>query len=163
MFLHFYSLSDLRFWRLKDHYQNRGISPRTHSNTKTLPEKTLPQATIEGVHTFMLNYVEENPIALPGRIPGFKSKVLSSSETKMCIWHAYGAACETSGMRAISYRKFLQLWEQFHPNVAKPMTDLCLTCQQNTGKLQRAANLSDREKSECVKAHQDHLNCAQTE
>ena len=161
MFLHFYGLSDSRFRRLKEHYQNRGISPRTHGNTKRLPENTLPQATIEGVHTFLMNYVEENAIALPGRIPGFKDddiKVISSSETKMSVWRAYGAACETSDMRAVSYRKFLQLWEQFHPNVvvAKPMTDLCLTCQQNTGKLQRA-------KSECVKAHQDHLNCAQTE
>lgn len=43
------------------------------------------------------------------------------------------------------------------------MTDLCLTCQQNTTKLQRAANLSDEEKLECVKAHQEHLNTAQTE
>ncbi|CAH3141814.1 unnamed protein product [Porites evermanni] len=46
---------------------------------------------------------------------------------------------------------------------SKSSTDLCFTCQQNTNKLQRAANLSDREKSECVKAHQDHLNCAQSE
>ena len=43
------------------------------------------------------------------------------------------------------------------------MTDLCHICQQNTSKLQRSANLSDREKSECVKAHQDHLNCSQSE
>ena len=168
MFLHFYGLSDSRFRRLKEHYQNHGIFPRTHGNTKRLPENTLPQATTEGVHTFLLNYVEENAIALPGRIPGFKSddiKVLSSSETKMSVWRAYATVCETSDMRAVSYRKFLQLWEQFHPDVvvAKPMTDLCLTCQQNTGKLQRAANLSDRQKSECVKANQDHLNCAQTE
>ena len=86
MFLHFYGLSDSRFRQLKEHYQNHGIFPRTHGNTKRLPENTLPQATTEGVHTFLLNYVEENAIALPGRIPGFKSddiKVLSSSETKM--------------------------------------------------------------------------------
>ena len=43
------------------------------------------------------------------------------------------------------------------------MTDLCMTCQQNTTKLQRAPNLSDREKSLTVMAHQDHLTCAQTE
>ena len=65
----------------------------------------------------------------------------------------------------MSYRKFLQLWDQFHPNmvISKSATDLSFTCQQNTNKLQRAANLSDREKSEYVKAHQDHLNCAQSE
>ena len=77
----------------------------------------------------------------------------------------YDTTCKTADMRAVSCRKFLQLWEQFYPNVvvANPMTDICLTCQQNTSKLQRSANLSDREKSECLKAHQDHLNCAQTE
>lgn len=43
------------------------------------------------------------------------------------------------------------------------MTDLCFTCQQNTLKLQRAANLLESKKSECVKAHQEHLNCTQAE
>lgn len=43
------------------------------------------------------------------------------------------------------------------------MTDLCFTCQQNTMKLQRATNLSDSEKSEYVKVHQEHLNCTQEE
>ena len=168
MFLHFYGLSDSRFRRLKEQYQNHGISPRTHGNAKRLPQNTLPQSAIEAVDTFLSNYVEENAICLPGRIPGFKNddiKVLSSSESKTSVWRAYDTTCKTADMRAVSCRKFLQLWEQFYPNVvvAKPMTDICLTCQQNTSKLQRSANLSDREKSECLKAHQDHLNCAQTE
>ena len=83
----------------------------------------------------------------------------------MSVWRAYDTVCEASNTRAVSYTKFLQLWGQFFPNVvvAKPMTDLCITCQQNTVKLQRAANLSDREKSSTVKAHQDYLDCAQTE
>ena len=168
MFLHLYGLSDSRFRRLKEHYQTYGICPRIHGNTKRLPENTLSQATVEGVCTFLTNYVEENAISLPGRIPGFKSddiKVLSSSESKIGVWRVYEAACVASDVRVVSYRKFLQLWDQFHPNVviSKPATDLCFTCQQNTNKLQRAANLSDSEKSECVKAHQDHLNCAQSE
>lgn len=134
----------------------------------TLDDYSLPQATIEDVHAFLSHYVEENAISLPGRIPGFKSddvKVLLSSETKMSVWRVYETACKASDLRAVSYKKFLQLWEQFHPNVvvAKPMTDLCFTCQQNTSKLQRVANLSNTEKSECLNAHQDHLNCAQSE
>ena len=40
------------------------------------------------------------------------------------------------------------------------MTDLCLTCQENTSKLLRAANLPDHEKSQCVQAQQEHLNLA---
>lgn len=168
MFLHSYGLSDSRFWRLKEHYQNHGVSLRTHGNTKRLPHNTVSQATIEGVKAFLSNYVEENAISLPGRIPGFKSdeiKVLSSSETKKSVWRAYEVPCEASDLQALRNMKFLQLWEQFYPNmvVAKPMTDLCFTCQQNTTKLQRAANLSDDAKSECVKAHQEHLNYAQAE
>ena len=168
MFLLFYGLSDSRFRRLKEHYQNHGVSLRTHGNTKRLPHNTLSQATIEEVKAFLSNYVEENAIFLPGRIPGFKSdeiKVLSSSETKKSMWRAYEVASEASHLQAVCYTKFLHLWEQFYPNVvvAKPMTDLCFTCQQNTTKLQRAANLSDSAKSECVKAHQEHLNCAQAE
>ena len=43
------------------------------------------------------------------------------------------------------------------------MTDLCLTCQQNTTKLLRAANLPDNEKSDCVREQQEHLDLALTE
>jgi len=112
--------------------------------------------------------VEENAIVLPGRIPGFKSdevKVLTSSETKMSVWRAYTSTCKASGVQAVCYSKFAELWQQFHPHVvvSKPLTDLCLTCQQNTTKLLRAANLSELEKSDCIKAQQDHLNCAQAE
>lgn len=47
--------------------------------------------------------------------------------------------------------------------MAKPMTDLCLTCQQNTTKLVRAANLPEHEKANCIKAQQEHLDCVQVE
>ena len=168
MFLHFYGISYSRFRRLKEHYEQHGISPRQHGNTKRLPENTIPQETIENVHSFLANYVEENAIVLPGRIPGFKSddvKVLSSSETKIGVWRVYEKACQTSNKRAVSYPKFHQIWGQCYPNVvvSKPMTDLCITCQQNTNKLQRAANLTEREKAELIKDHQDHINCAQSE
>ena len=43
------------------------------------------------------------------------------------------------------------------------MTDLCFTCEQNTSKLIRSANLPDREKSECVQIQQEHLNPVQDE
>ena len=56
MFLHFYGISYLRFRRLKEHYEQHGISPRQHGNTKRLPQNTLPQSTIEDVHSFLANY-----------------------------------------------------------------------------------------------------------
>ena len=105
---------------------------------------------------------------LPGRFPGFKNKeirLLSLLETKMTVWREYKKTWDVLNERAVSYNKFLQLWDEFYPDVviSKPMTDLCLMCQQNTTKLQRAANLSDEEKSDCVKAHQEHLDTAQSE
>ena len=168
MFLHLYGLSYSRFRRLKEHYEQHGIFLHTHGNSKKLPSNTHPLAVTENVHVFLTNYVEENAIVLPGRIPGFKRddvKVLSSSETKMSVWRAYISTCESSGQQAVCYSKFTELWQKFHPDVvmAKPMTDLCLTCQENTTKLLRAANLSDQEKSDCVNAQQDHLNHAQEE
>lgn len=61
--------------------------------------------------------------------------------------------------------KFVELWQQFHPNVviAKPMRDLCMICQENTTKLVRAANLPDHEKSDFVREQQVHLNLALAE
>ena len=92
-------------------------------------------------------------------------KVLLLSETKSGVWRVYETACKAADKHPVSYSKFLQIWGQFYPYVviSKPMTGLCMTCQQNTNKLQRAANLSEREKVECIRAHQDHINRAQSE
>ena len=168
MFLNTYGISYSRFRRLKEHYEEHGICQRVHGNRKRLPHNTLPQTVTEDVKNFLTNYVEENAVLLPGRIPGFKKddiRLLSSSDTKMSVWRAFKRTCDETGKQAVCYTTFLKLWEQFHPNVvvAKPMTDLCLTCQQNTSKLVRSANLPDREKSECVLAQQEHLDCVQTE
>ena len=163
MFLHLYGISDFRLRRLKEHYDKYGIFPQTHSNTKSLPSNTLPQLVTENLHNFLPNSVEENAIVLPGRIPGFKSdevKVLPSSETKASVCRAYTSTCEASGVQVVSYSKFAELWQQFHPHVvvSKPMTDLCSTCQQNT-----QVTFPELEKSDCIKAQQDHLNCAKAE
>ncbi|XP_022777507.1 uncharacterized protein LOC111318922 [Stylophora pistillata] len=83
----------------------------------------------------------------------------------MSVWREFKKACLETEKQAVSYTKFIDLWQQFHPDVvvAKPMSDLCITCQQNTSKLLRSANLPDQEKSECVRAQHEHLNCVQTE
>ena len=46
MFLNLYGLSYSRFRRLKEHYENYGISPRTHGNCKRLPSNTLPTTVV---------------------------------------------------------------------------------------------------------------------
>ena len=167
MFLHLYGIGYSRFRRLREHYQEHRIYPRTHGNTKRVPKNATSKKSLEAVHAFIDNYVEENAIVLPGRFPGFKSeeiRLLSSLETKMSVWREHKKTCGVLNERAVSYKKFLQLWNEFYPDVvnSKPMMDLCLTCQRNTTKLQRAASLSDEGKSDCVKAHQEHLDIAQS-
>ena len=168
VFLILYGISNICFRQLREHYKNSGLSSRTHGNTKRLPKNTIPYAVVEDDKLFFSNYAEENEISLPGRIPGYKDediKLLSSHETKIGIWRTFEVTCKATGKQGVSYSKSIELWDQFHPNlmVAKPMTDLCLTCQQNTTKLLRAANLPDREKSDCVRKQQEHLNLALTE
>lgn len=95
---------------------------------------------VEGVKLFLANYAEEHAVSLPGRILGYKGediKLLSLHETKIGVWRSFEVAREATREQAVSYSKFVELWEQFHPTlvVAKPMTDLCQTCQQNTTKL----------------------------
>ena len=100
-----YGLSYSRLRRLKEHYEQHGIYPRTHGNSKKLPSNMLPQIVTENVNFLLTNYIEENAIVLPGRIPGFKRdnvKVLSSSETKMSVWRTYNSVCEASGQQAVN-------------------------------------------------------------
>ena len=92
MFLNLFGISYSRFRRLKEHYEEHGISQRVHGNHKRLPHNTLPHAVTENVKNFLNNYAEENAVLLPGRIPGFKNddiRLLSSSETKMSVWRAF--------------------------------------------------------------------------
>lgn len=91
--------------------------------------------------------------------------VCSRHLTQMSVWQAFKRACDETGKQVVCYTKFIKSWEQFHPSVvvAKPMTHLFLTCQQNTSKLVWSANLLDREKSKCILAQQEHLNWAQTQ
>ena len=113
MFLHLYGISYSRFLRLKEHYGKHGITPRIHGHANRVPSNASPHSTVTDVHAFLVNYVEENAIMLPGRIPGYKSddvKILSSSETKTSVWKVYSSMCKASNKQAISYKKFTWLW-----------------------------------------------------
>ena len=76
-FLRFYGVSYSRFRRLKEHHEEHGISPWQHGNKRQLPENTLPQSTIEEVNSFLLNYIEENVIVLPGGFQGSRMMLKS--------------------------------------------------------------------------------------
>ena len=82
-FLHDIGKDRLR--NVKDSYLTNGLETRVHGNTKRLPHNHLTHAVITNVTEFLKNYVEENGILLPGRIPGHKKddiKLLPSSRSK---------------------------------------------------------------------------------
>ena len=68
-------------------------------------------------------------------------------------------------MREVSYSKLVDFWHRLCPKVVigKPMTDLCLTSQQNTNQLVRAANIPEHVKDGCTKAQQEHLDYVQVD
>ena len=129
MFLNLYGISYSRFCRLKEHYEENGISLRVHGNRKRLRHNAVPQSMMEEVKNFLNNFIEENAIILPGRIPGFKNddiKLLSSSETKMSVWREYKKVCEETEKQSVCYTKFINLWQQFYPSVV--LQSLCPIC-----------------------------------
>uniref|UniRef100_X1ZI71 Uncharacterized protein n=2 Tax=Capitella teleta TaxID=283909 RepID=X1ZI71_CAPTE len=88
--------------------------------------------------SFIVNYADQNALVLPGRVPGFARddiKILPSSTTKVLIWRLYFdcPVPEGSEARKVKLSTFKQLWLQLLPFivVARPMTDLCWTCQNN--------------------------------
>ena len=65
----------------------------------------MSEKSLEAIHAFIENYVEENAIVLPRRIPGFKNdeiRLLSSSETKKSVWKEYERTYDASNEKAVS-------------------------------------------------------------
>ena len=115
MFLTIHEISYLQFQRLKDHYEENGLSERVHGSHKRLPHNATQQAVSEDVKNFLTNYVEENAVLLPGRIPGFKNddiKLLSSSDTKISVWRGFKKACDGRDKQSVCFSKFTELWKQ---------------------------------------------------
>ena len=169
MFYILYGIGEYRFRQLQAHYiDNNGIIPRTHGNTNRRPRNAFDMETIKNVKLFVDNYVEDNAIALPGRIPGQKSddiRLLPSSDTKVGIWRFYRTACLNSNSRSVGYSKFLKLWKELFIDVviAKPMTDLCNTCQQNNSAILRESCLPGDERSARALEQDRHLEITRRE
>lgn len=136
MFLVLHGIGIKRFRNLQQHFKEHGISARIHGNRGRLPARTCSFDAIQGVTSFLDNYAEEHAVALPGRVPGFKRtdiKLLPSSSTKASIHRVYEQSASSSDQIAVSYSKFVELWNTLRPliRITKPMTDLCHTCQKN--------------------------------
>ena len=87
----FLFLHDIGYARLKNlmkHFQQNGITTRTHGNTCRRPHHALSLSTVKSVVIFIVNYSEQHSLALPGRIPGYfrtDVQLLPSSTSKKSI------------------------------------------------------------------------------
>ena len=60
---------------------------------------------------------------------------------------------------------FRRTWKALHPNIvtARPMTDLCWTCQKNNILIYRSANVAEADKSERLLQQEQHLRVVKEE
>ncbi|KAK7487249.1 hypothetical protein BaRGS_00021477, partial [Batillaria attramentaria] len=164
-FLKLLGISANKVKALQDHYQEHGLEPRKlksggrKNNTKALtPDET------RQVVRFIHQYAEDHAVHLPGRVPGFKRddiQLLPSSTPKSRVYRDYMQSAARAGHnRIVSRACFGKLWLQLCPYivVAKPMTDLCWRCQNNTTRIFRSANLTDEEKNDLLLEQQRHLS-----
>ena len=155
-FLFLHDIGDFRLRAIRAHYLSEGLVPRIHGHTGRTAPNALVLEDVRGIITFILQYVESNGILLPGRIPGYKRddiKLLPSSTTKRAVWVLFQESCTSLSVRSVAYSTFCKVWRNFLSDVvvAKPMTDLCATCQKNNTAIVRSRNMSEEEKSEvCV-------------
>lgn len=152
-FLFLHGVSKHRLLALRGSYLSEGLVPRVHGNTGRAPAHALVMGDVRNIITFVAQYAEANAILLPGRVPGYKRddiEILPSSTTKKSIWLLYRETAPTVGQRCVAYTTFCLVWRRFlqHIVVARPMTDLCFTCQKNNTAVVRSKNLSENEKSE---------------
>ena len=166
-YLYLHCVSRKRYQNLVQHYQQHGLCPRIHGNTKRLPVNSLPKDDTEYLTTFITNYARAHGMPLPGRIPGHRDKVmlLPSDITKVFVYNKYKEACIASGFRHAGKSKFYQVWQEVlpHISVSTPSSDLCFTCQQNNLAIQQSGCLPDVVKAQRLTAAQDHLALARTE
>ena len=151
-FLVLHGIGEYRFKAIKQSYLSEGLVPRTHGHTGRIAPNSLVQKDVQQIISFVTHYTETNAILLPGRIPGYKRddiQLLSSTTTKKAVWRLYQDTCSSLSVRAAGYSTFCKVWRHFLPHVivARPMTDLCWTCQQNSTAIVRSAGLSEAEKS----------------
>ena len=141
---------------------------RTHANTSRLPKNTLDHDALNRTVGFIKNFATEHAVSLPGRVPNFKDlkvQLLPSSESKASVWRQYRKVSQDKNLSAVSYSKFVALWNTLTPYIVKmtPASDLCSLCQLNNSKITKNVNVSEREKLDCLRDQETHLQEAKSE
>ena len=130
LFLH--DIGDFRLRAIRAYYLTEGLA---HGHSGHTAPNALVLQDVNGIITFVMQYVENNGILLPGRVRGYKRddiKLHPSSATKRAVWMLYQESAMSLSLRSVAYTTFCKVWRNFLADVVvyKPMTDLCITCQK---------------------------------
>ena len=168
-FLFVHEIGPKRYKNLVAHFDKNGLISRMHGNTKRLPANTTSLERTKSIYNFIKNFSTIHALPLPGRLPhqfsDEKALLLPTHMTKRFVYREYCMVCTQKGEKAVSRRKFEDLWSELLPHIAnmKPATDLCDTCQNNIVKVMRSVNLPDADKSQSLKEAEVHLLLAKQE
>ncbi|KAK2191544.1 hypothetical protein NP493_52g05007 [Ridgeia piscesae] len=138
-FLH--AISTNRLAALQKWYRCNGLQPKEKRNGG------------RANNAFISNYADDHGLHLHGRVPGLKRddiKLMPSSETRVKVFKAYCMAMHDSEHRSMSETVFRHTWKKLLPFIvtARPMTDLCWTCQKNNVMIYRSVSLTEADKSD---------------
>lgn len=134
--------------KLKEWYTKYGLvtrKKRSGGHKKT----ALNLKDIQVVTRFILYFIDQNSLILPGHVSGFKHsdvQILLSCETKVLVWRQYTLSAEPD-QHVIKLSTFNKLWSQLllYIVVAKPISDLCWVCQRNNTNIVQVVNVPEEE------------------
>ena len=88
-----------------------------------------------------------------------------SSESNASVWWQCREVLEEKHLNAVSYSKFVALWNTFTPYIVAmtPASDLCSLCQLNNAKISQNVNVSEHEKLKCLSDQEMHLQEAKSD
>ena len=135
-FLFLNNIGIRKFKNLVAHYNQHGVTPRIHKNTKKRPHNQTEPQTVESIKNFIIRFADNHALPLPGRLPSHKDyrvMLLPSDMSKSSVYRFYKKGCEAEQVPCVAIRTFTNIWNQLCPFISsmKPATDLCFTCQAN--------------------------------
>ena len=170
MFCFLHNISRTRLYNLTEHLITTGFKPRVHGNKGRKPKHACQYEDITRVVDFIKTYADVHAVPLPGRLPkhqDYRVMKLPSDVNKKSVYSAYHSGLEMVDrqIRIVSYRQFCRLWQNLVPFVTtmKPSSDLCMVCQENISAIMRSSNMPEENKSEKLKAAEEHLQRAKGE
>jgi hypothetical protein len=153
-FLYLHSISMDRLTALLKWYKSNGLVCQKKLSGGRCHQKRADRfEDIKQAVAFIANYAED---------AGFKrhdAKRLLSCETKIKVYKAYCLAMSQLDFQVMSESVFRDTLIKLTPFIltARPMTDLCWTCQRNNNLMYCSANIAEEEKCSHLRQQEHHL------